>query len=137
MSDDDDAHIFFSFEETPNSDTPNSDTPNSDNVLASGDVIAEMLGEGIYSQLDADISFPHMINYSENSTIKELLTICEYYGFAKELKSNKCSKGQIIQILVDFEMNLRNNEIVCKRRALWFYINELKRDKFMKKFILW
>lgn len=129
---DDDANISFSFEETQNSDTQNSD-----NVWNSGDIIAEILDEDINSQLDADISIPHMINYSENSTIKELLTICEYYGFAKELKSNKCSKGQIIQILVDFEMNPRNNEIVCKRRALWFYINELKRDKFMKKFVLW
>jgi hypothetical protein len=124
---DDNANITFSFDETPNNN----------NVWDSDDVIAELLDEAINSQLDTDIYIPHMINYSENSTIKELLMICDYYGFAKELKSNKCSKGQIIQILVDFEMNPRNNEVVYKRRSLWFYINELKRDKFTKKFILW
>jgi len=33
-----------------------------------------------------------MINYNENYTVKELLIICEYYGFAKDLKANKYNK---------------------------------------------
>jgi len=84
-----------------------------------------------------DLVLPQIINYNENFTVKELLVICEYYGFLKEIKTNKCNKEQIIEILVNFENNNMNSEIVFKRQTLWFYINELKEDKFMKKFILW
>jgi len=127
MSDDDDAHIYFSFD----------DNPNDAAVCCNGDIINELMDEVSNVQVDTDLSFPYMINYSENSTIKELLLICDYYGFAKELKANKCNKGQIIQILVDFEMSPLNSDVVYKRRTVWFYASELKNDKFMKKFVLW
>jgi hypothetical protein len=84
-----------------------------------------------------ELVVPYIINYHENYTIKELMLICEYYGIAKEIKANKCNKDIIIQILVDFETNSENNDIVFKRQNMWFYISELKNDKFMKKFILW
>jgi hypothetical protein len=84
-----------------------------------------------------DLTLPQIINYNENFTVKELLVICEYYGFLKEIKNNKCNKEQIIEILVNFENDPINNDIVFKRQNLWFYINELKNDKFMKKFVLW
>jgi hypothetical protein len=77
----------------------------------------------------------HFVNYS-NNTIKELLLICDYYGITKELKLNKCTKTQIINILTDFELLSSNKDIVFKRKNMWFYINELKNDKFMKKYIL-
>ena len=124
---DDDAHIYFSFD----------DNPNDDAMCCNGDIINELMDEVSNVQVDTDLSFPYMINYSENSTVKELLLICDYYGFAKELKANKCNKGQIIQILVDFEMNPLNSQVVYKRRTVWFYACELKNDKFMKKFVLW
>ena len=124
---DDDAHIYFSFD----------DNPNDADVSCNGDIINEIMNDVNSMSLNSDISFPYMINYSENSTVKELLIICDYYGFAKELKANKCNKGQIIQILVDFEMNPLNSNVVYKRRTVWFYANELKNDKFMKKFVLW
>jgi hypothetical protein len=83
-----------------------------------------------------ELIIPHMINYNENYTVKELLLICEYYGFAKDLKSNKYNKEQIVDFLVRFESDPNNSDIVFKRQNMWFYINELKNDKFMKKFIL-
>jgi hypothetical protein len=84
-----------------------------------------------------DIAFPLMLNYQENFTVKELMLICEYYGFAKNLKTNKYNKEQIIEILVAFECNETNMEIVIKRQNMWHYMNELKNDKFMKKFVIW
>ena len=84
-----------------------------------------------------DITLTHMVNYHENFTVKELLLICEYYGFAKELKSAKLNKEQIIDFLVNFESDKNNTDIVFKRQNMWFYMNELKSDKFMKKYILW
>ncbi len=84
-----------------------------------------------------DLLFPQTINYIENYTVKELLLICEYYGFAKNLKNKKYNKNTIANFLVEFEINPSNNDIVFKRKNMWFYINELKNDKFMKKYILW
>jgi hypothetical protein len=81
--------------------------------------------------------FPYLINYNENYTVKELLLICEYYGIIKEFKLNKCNKENIIDILVNFEANPLNCHITSKRKNMWFYINELKNDKFMKKYVLW
>lgn len=83
-----------------------------------------------------DLIIPQTINYRENFTVKELLLICDYYGIAKELKSNKCNKCEIIEFLVIFESHSINSVIVFKRQKLWFYINELKNDKFMKKYVL-
>ena len=84
-----------------------------------------------------DLLFPQTINYIENYTVKELLLICEYYGFAKGLKNKKYNKNAIANFLVEFEINPSNNDIVFKRKNMWFYINELKNDKFMKKYVLW
>lgn len=38
-------------------------------------------------------------------------------------------------MLVDFEASEENCEIVTKRQLLWYYVNELKNDSFMKKYI--
>ena len=99
--------------------------------------IEEFMAEIENSELTDDLAVTQMVNYRENFTVKELLLICDYYGFAKELKNNKCNKEQIIEILVSFESDLNNYEIVFKRQNLWFYMSELKNDKFMKKFLLW
>jgi len=84
-----------------------------------------------------NLFFSNMIHYNENCTVKELMIICDYYGISKEIKSNKYNKEQIIQLLVSFESNYQHQEMVYKRKNMWFYINELKNDKYMKKYILW
>jgi len=87
--------------------------------------------------INTDLMIPYMMHYSDNFTIKELFLICDYYGISKELKTNKCTKDLIVQFLVEFETNPDNNDIVFKRQNMWFYMNELKNDKFMKKYVLW
>jgi hypothetical protein len=86
---------------------------------------------------NSDIFISNIINYRENFTVKELITICDFYGIAKEIKINKCKKEEIILFLVQFEEEESNIEIVNKRKLMWYYINELKKNTFMKKFILW
>ncbi len=95
--------------------------------------INEFLNEIENEELQQDLMVPNIIHYTENYTIKELLVICDYYG----IKANKCKKEIIVQVLVDFESNAENYDIVSKRKNLWFYISELKNDKFMKKYLLW
>lgn len=96
--------------------------------------ILDLLNE---EPMNNDLILSKMLNYNENFTIKELLLICDYYGIAKELKNNKCNKENIIHFLVDFESNHINSVIVNKRQNMWFYITQLKNDKFMKKYIYW
>jgi hypothetical protein len=72
----------------------------------------------------------------KNKTVKELLIICDYYGIGKEAKTNRYNKSQIVQSICDFESSLSNREIVYRRRKLWFYLSELKNDKFVKKYVL-
>ena len=98
------------------------------------DKIMDELNE---TESNSDLTIPHMINYHENYTVKELLLICEYYGFAKDIKAIKFNKEQIIDYLVAFESNIENTDIVFRRQNMWFYMNELKNDKFMKKYVLW
>jgi hypothetical protein len=89
------------------------------------------------SELNDSLIVSKMINYQENFTVKELLIICDYYALSKEIKQHKCNKEEIIEILVSFESETNNSDITFNRQNLWFYMNELKNDKFMKKFLLW
>jgi hypothetical protein len=99
--------------------------------------IENLMAEIYNSELNDSLTVSKMLNYNENFTIKDLLIICDYYGFSKELKHNKCNKEQIIEILVSFESDPTNDNIVNKRQNMWFYMNELKNDKFMKKYVIW
>ena len=77
----------------------------------------------------------YVLNYYLNFNVKQLLQICDYYGIAKTMRQQKCNKDEIIMMLVDFEVSEENSEIVTKRQLLWYYVNELKNDSFMKKYI--
>ena len=92
--------------------------------------------KGLYLQNTENL-FHEVVNYNINYTVKKLLQICEYYNISKAVKMTKCNKEEIINTIVLFESNQDNYNIVCRRKQLWFYINELKDDNFMKKFILW
>jgi hypothetical protein len=74
-------------------------------------------------------------HYNENYNIKELLKICEYYGIHKTL--NKSKKIDIVYFIIIFENSEENYNIVLKRKQSWYYMNELKQDKQMKKYLLW
>ena len=77
----------------------------------------------------------YVLNYQLNFNVKQLTQICDYYGLAKTMRQQKCNKDEIIMMLVDFEASEENSEIVTKRQLLWYYVNELKNDSFMKKYI--
>jgi len=74
--------------------------------------------------------------YDEQYVVADLLRICDYYGLLKLVKKTlKCKKQDIIDIIVLFETNKENENIVNRRHQLWSYIMELKSDKYMKQFI--
>ena len=121
-------------------DEPEEITTELDRDFDINNVLQEIESNEIYDNelnLHEDLKLPQLINYQENFTIKELLLICEYYGFAKELKTKKYNKEEIIHFLVEYELDPLNSDIVYRRQNMWFYMNELKNDKFMKKYLLW
>jgi hypothetical protein len=86
---------------------------------------------------ESDQLYTDMLNYDMNFTVKQLLLICEYYGLLKDVKTNKMKKQDIIEQILLFENNNDNYEMMIRRKELWYYINELKEDKMMKKFVIW
>ena len=66
-------------------------------------------------------------------TKKELLKIANYYNI-KKAKTMK--KEDLINNIIVFETDPENIELVERRKTLWFYYNELKRDDYFKKLIL-
>ena len=85
----------------------------------------------------SDEIFLEMKDYEMNYNVKQLLLICEYYDILKDVRANKMKKQDIIEQILLFEKNMENIEITMKRKELWYYINELKNDKMMKKFVIW
>ena len=75
--------------------------------------------------------------YYEIHTIKELMKICQYYGIAKDIKSAKCKKQDIVSTIVFFEGQPENYNIVNKRNSMWAFMKELQEDPKMRAYILW
>jgi hypothetical protein len=123
-------NIFFLIDDSENKNE-NEEIFNPDNLDFEMDTEEEFLDDDSENE-----RLLHIINYNMNYTIKELLTICDYYGITKKQKLSKSNKEEIIHALVSFEINPTNEAIVCKRQNMWFYMNELKNDKFMKKYII-
>jgi hypothetical protein len=87
--------------------------------------------------IEHDDMYTEMVNYDMNFTVKHLLLICDYYGLVKDVRTNKMKKQDVIEQILLFENNMENYEVVIRRKELWYYINELKNDKMMKKFVIW
>lgn len=81
-------------------------------------------------QIDEDIEYSLLVDYSENYTVRQLLKICDYYDIPKKTK-----KVDIVNDIMVFENNPENKQMVLKRKQMWFYITELKNDKKMRMYV--
>jgi len=72
------------------------------------------------------------INYQTNFTKKELGRIADYYGISKRKKK----KGELITDIVLYEKDQENLHIVHQRKKLWSYIQEIREDKYLSKFLI-
>jgi hypothetical protein len=86
-----------------------------------------------HAEPSGDYFLAQMSEYDLNYTLKQLGMIYEYYNIGKIAK---LKKADIIQAIVVFEHDCENCEIVMRRQQLWHYLEELKADKFMKRFVL-
>jgi len=97
------------------------------------------------------------LSYDTNYKITDLSKIAEYYSIpltklnnienaimnanatvnAKNKKKNvKKKKDELIKDIVEFEEDELNTNAVNRRKELWFYIDELKSDKYLQKHII-
>ena len=82
--------------------------------------------------MPSDTSFALELEYSTNHTVKSLGQILDYYDISKR----KMRKDEIVQILIMFEEDPVNVEIVGRRKRMWSYVDELKDDTYFSKYIL-
>jgi len=102
----------------------------------------QLLNSEYIFEEDESLYYIKFLHYDINYKVKQLLQICEYYGIeyygtSKDIRINKCNKSDVLNTLIMYENNIENQERVNKRKQLWHYINELKNDKIMKKYVLW
>ena len=82
--------------------------------------------------LISDNYYAEELNYTENFIKKDLSRIADYYSISKRKKK----KYQLIQDILLFEKDLKNINLVTRRKTLWGYLRELKEDKYLKQFII-
>lgn len=76
--------------------------------------------------------FALIYQYEADYTKKELDKIADYYNISKRKKR----KMELCEEIVIFEMSLENEDIVNHRKLMWFYFEEIKKDNYLKKFII-
>ncbi len=132
-----DENILFSIIENKNKEI-DSDEINISNELNQmlNELEINNTGSSCFDSFKESENMIKIIDYRFNYKLKDLYLICEYYDILKIVKFNKCNKEEVINVIVEFESDINNTYIVNKRKLMWCYINELKNDKVLKKFIL-
>ena len=72
------------------------------------------------------------LDYSTNFIKKDLERIADYYGLSKRKKK----KDELIEDIVIFEKDPINIEKVYQRKKMWKYIEEIKKDKYLRQFLI-
>jgi len=83
-----------------------------------------------FSNLDECLAMT--VNYNENYTLKDLQKIAEYY----EISTRKLSKAELIEHIIAYEDNEDNQVKTKQRKKLWHYMKEIKRDKYLRSFLI-
>ena len=88
--------------------------------------------DDISEYLNLDECLAMTVNYNENYTLKDLQKIAEYY----EISTRKLSKAELIENIIAYEDNTDNQVKTKQRKKLWHYMKEIKRDKYLKSFLI-
>lgn len=71
-----------------------------------------------------------VVEYNNLFSTSEIKKIAGYYG----LNTDK-NKGILINNIIDFEKDTKNTLLVCKRKKLWAYMEEIKQDNYLKQYM--
>ena len=86
---------------------------------------------------DYDRTLQQIQSYDMNYTVKELHIICDYYGILRLAKSKKMKKQGLIEHILLFENDNKNEDKVNERTYLWDLMDDFKTNSFMRKFVIW
>ena len=81
---------------------------------------------------DYDSAYAQILDYKTNYLKKDLIKIAEYY----DIDIRKKTKNILIEDILSFENNPENCILVERRQTMWFYLNELMEDNYLRKYII-
>jgi len=117
----------------------NNDKVSYEDVLQQVDTLDEALPdleiEYIYEDetiLGMDDYLASELDYQTNYIKKELERIADYY----EISKRKKRKDELVEEIVLFEKDPVNIQKVYQRKKLWKYMEEIKKDKYLRQFLI-
>ena len=72
------------------------------------------------------------LDYQTNYIKKDLERIADYY----EISKRKKRKDELVEAIVLFEKDPVNIQKVYQRKKLWKYMEEIKKDKYLRQFLI-
>jgi len=118
-------NISFSLQETCSNE-------NNKNIVSYEELVKEVDLMEMTSIIGIDDYISMEIDYQTNYLKKDLERIADYY----EISKRKKRKEQLAEDIVLFEQDPANIEIVFQRKKLWSYVEEIKCDKYLSKFLI-
>jgi hypothetical protein len=103
-----------------------------ENLVTYEDLVKEVDLMEMSSLIGMDDYIASEVDYQTNYLKKDLERIADYY----EISKRKKRKDQLVEDIVIFEKNPANIEVVFRRKKLWSYVQEIKDDKYLSKFLI-
>ena len=117
----------------------NNDNVSYEDVLQQVETLDEALPdleiEYIYEEeaiLGMDDYLASELDYQTNYIKKDLEKIADYY----EISKRKKRKNELVEVIVLFEKDPVNIQKVYQRKKLWRYIEEIRKDKYLRQFLI-
>ncbi|RZD41538.1 MAG: hypothetical protein CXT73_04820 [Methanobacteriota archaeon] len=117
----------------------NNDKVSYEDVLQQVDTLDEALPDMeiqyIYEEeaiLGMDDYLASELDYQTNYIKKDLERIADYY----EISKRKKRKDELVEAIVLFEKDPVNIQKVYQRKKLWKYMEEIKKDKYLRQFLI-
>jgi hypothetical protein len=129
------ANLQYSLQENKK----NNEQVSYEDILQQVDTLDEALPdleiEYIYEEeaiLGMDDYLASELDYQTNYIKKDLEKIADYY----EISKRKKRKNELIEAIVLFEKDPVNIQKVYQRKKLWKYMEEIKKDKYLRQFLI-
>jgi hypothetical protein len=129
------ANLQYSLQENKK----NNEQVSYEDILQQVDTLDEALPdleiEYIYEEeaiLGMDDYLASELDYQTNYIKKDLEKIADYY----EISKRKKRKNELIEVIVLFEKDPVNIQKVYQRKKLWKYMEEIKKDKYLRQFLI-
>ncbi len=97
---------------------------------------ATKIDNNFFNDEDVDYIIACELEYRDNYTKPQLELIAEYYNIPKKENRRVKRKDKLIEDIVIFEKDITNYDIVQRRKTLWFYIEEIRNDSYLSKFLI-